>query len=72
MAKRKTSKEYGILIHRVRKINPEAANWLRDVAPTMGDSFDPCGDLSDCFWWCMTPQGHMYWKEIDNKLKGRK
>lgn len=56
------------LVAKVRKVNREAANWLRDEAPKM-KSFTPFTDkLNHAFHWRRSTQGHDYWKDIFEKI----
>ena len=57
------------LVAKVRKVNREAANWLRDEAPKM-DSFIPTSSLSYAFEWDASPQGDEYWSNIFKKVYG--
>lgn len=57
------------LVAKVRKVNREAANWLRDEAPKM-KSFSPTNRLSLAFVWADSPQGHEYWSYIFEKIDG--
>lgn len=68
MAK-KMNPSHKSLVAKVRKVNREAANWLRDEAPKM-DSFIPASRLSYAFEWDASPQGHEYWSYIFEKIDG--
>ena len=58
------------LVAKVRKVNREAANWLRDEAPKI-KGFDPStDDLNLSFVWSFSPQGHEYWNGIFQKIGG--
>ena len=57
------------LVAKVRKVNREAANWLRDEAPKM-DSFYPSSRLLYAFVWRDSPQGHEYWSDVFEKVYG--
>lgn len=67
--------EFEDLCNRVAEINPEAARWLREVAPTYypGDNsepllFEPTNTLYTCMVWAATPQGGSFWEEIAELL----
>ena len=55
------------LVAKVRKVDKEAANWIRDEAPKSYPSTDK---LNHSFIWYFSPQGHKYWKGIFEKIGG--
>lgn len=60
-------------IAKVRKVSPEAANWLRKEFPKTKyyRELGIVGLLSSWFIWGQTPQGHQYWHEIAAKMGER-
>lgn len=68
------SKGYLSLIKEVAKIDPRAAEWMRNEAPGTGMSlggFECSSRLGECFVWSNTPHGHEYWKNIQEQLPRR-
>jgi hypothetical protein len=61
--------KYLELIMRVKKLDAEAAAYMKDHATKLED-FEYGGDLVGCFVFKKTPQGHDYWMDIRNKLLG--
>lgn len=64
-------KTYNELIYDVHKISVEAATFLqnkaRDIRPFMWDTRS-ANKLASAFVWEMTPQGHDFWEDIEEKL----
>lgn len=60
--------DYQALIARVRKIDPEAADYLSGPARKLFD-FEPDGDLFNVFSWNKTPQKGSYWNNIYTSLQ---
>lgn len=52
------------LIGRIEKIDPEAAQWMRDNTSWIRGR----SRLSQAFLWEKTPQGHWYWASIAHEL----
>ena len=61
--------KYQELIEKVKKISPFAADYLKEKAINLPE-FEYDSELSGCFYWDDTPQGHDYWKIIDKILCG--
>jgi hypothetical protein len=66
--KRNEWHDYADLIEQVRAVDDKAAIYLDFVAP-FKRYFVPGGDLSACFVFCETPQGHDYWVQIADRLR---
>lgn len=60
--------EYVNLIERVRKIDPEAAEYLSGPAREV-ESFNPWGEIDGLFLWKNTPQGPKYWRALMIRLR---
>jgi hypothetical protein len=60
-------KDYYEMVNMVAKIDIEAAQYLRTVAPNM-DNFNYDGCLDLCFIFEDTVQGHRYWQDVSDKL----
>jgi len=60
------------LLRRLRKIDPEAADWLRDEAPKLGKEINYTDGwrLGMIMIWHSTPQGHDYWAKLARLLGG--
>lgn len=59
--------EFKRLIRRVRKINRKAAKWLMKEAMT-NKSISPHGYLPCVMYWSDTPQGHDFWRKIEDEI----
>ena len=46
--------------------DPEAARYVRNRFG--GENFNRDKDLSCCFAWISTPQGHEYWSDLNMKI----
>lgn len=57
------------LCSKVHKINPEAARFMVEEAPSPSNrwNFSPSNTLSGSFHWGATPQGHEYWKSLSRE-----
>ena len=73
------SRDYGgyqLLIDRVRKVDSDAADYMLYVLPVIPWTenknlcFAPRQDLASCFRWAWTPQGHRYWRRINDTING--
>jgi hypothetical protein len=60
-------KTYVDLCRRVAKIDKDAAQYLITSAREL-PIFVLSDDLSSCFLWIDTPQGHRYWSNLYKKL----
>ena len=58
------------LVNKVKKVDKEAAKYLREEAPKLKD-FGLGKNLSWCFIWEDTPQGHKYWQRVEEALLKR-
>jgi hypothetical protein len=65
--KRNDWHDYADLIEQVRAVDNAAAVYMDFVAP-FSSGFVPGGDLSNCYVFCETPQGHDYWWQIIERL----
>lgn len=63
-------KFYKELTNRVAKIDKGAARYMRKHAPKELLSFTYEGALTSCFVWSDTPQGHGFWENVYDKLRG--
>lgn len=72
MAKRldPNEKAYRALIRRVRRIDPDAADYMQTDARKL-ESFTPGSELICIFLWTHTPQGFHYWWRIEDQLLGK-
>ena len=59
---------YYELAAKVSKINKGAARYMRKRAPKDLEVFAYSGKLMACFVWSNTPQGHGFWRDINNQL----
>jgi hypothetical protein len=59
--------KYLLLIEEVRQIDKEAALYLEKEAREI-TGFNEDGNLSRCFCWEDSKQGHVYWYTIHKKL----
>jgi hypothetical protein len=59
------------LVAKVRKVNREAANWIRDEAHKIKMFNAHTDDLKESFTWYFSPQGRNYWKDIFEKIGGK-
>jgi len=59
------------LLRRLRKIDPKAADWLRDEAPKLGEKINYADyySLDGIMIWDCTPQGQAYWSKLSAKLE---
>ena len=58
------------LVAKVRKVNREAANWIRYEAPKMKSFVPSTDELILSFIWSYSPQGYEYWNGIFKKIGG--
>jgi len=56
--------EYIELIEKVWEINEEAAIKMTEPSEAIFPHFSYSGDLSECFMWDRTSEGHDYWYSI--------
>lgn len=62
------------LISKVRKIDPEAADYLVEEAPKLksySNAPDENNELNNLFSWKYSKQGHKFWSNIDRQLNAK-
>jgi hypothetical protein len=59
---------YEGLCAKVEAVDTAAAKYMREDIRTSGISFAPSDILDECFMWLLTPQGHLYWRDIAEKI----
>jgi len=55
---------YLVTVSRVRRVDPEAAEYLLNLVASPTASFMQLGCLGVCFSWCESPQGYNYWRRV--------
>ncbi len=69
--KRARLKAYRELCDRVAELDKAAAKYLRGAAKKLS-TFIYCGSLPGCFIWRDTPQGALYWTDLNLELNAAK